>query len=220
MASIDKKSEPKKVAKGNDKSEEKEHPYKTIDLKFVCKHKKYIIDRVDTFAGEYLKLLRPSNEKSVSMDAQAKDQIMYIFCKLIGIAKKMDDDTPDDISKWVESSLDTSSSDYRIYMFLNGVTHGQKYNLMGDPIEEETLQIIAEFVENEEIMQHTVEMFLLFIKKFAEAIANFNWKSTKKTNSTYVNGLLRNMNNNNTNPVIFDEIYEFANYCKSKNTKK
>ena len=216
MVDTDKKIEPAKVTSENNKDEEKEHSYKTIDIKFVGKYKKNIIDRVYTFAEEYLKLIRPSNEKNVSVDAHSKDQIMYIFCKLIKIAKKMEDDSPKDIAEWVKHSLYTSSSNYKIYMFLQGVTHGQKYNFIGNIIEEEIPQIISNYIEDEEIMQHIVEMFLLFIKKFAESIANFNWESTKRTNSIQVNGLLRNMNRNNTNPDIFDEIYEFANYCKSQ----
>lgn len=219
MASVNKKKKSEKAVK-NTKIINEEHPYKNIDLKFIDKYKERIIEHIYNFAGEYLELIRPSNEKNVIMDSHAKDQIMYIFYKLIGITKKMDDNVPEDIPSWVEDSLDTSSSDYRIYRFLHGVTNNHKYNLMGNPIEEETLCIIAEFIEDEDIMQYTVEMFLLFIKKFAESIANFNWEATKKTNGSQVNGLLRNMNNNNTNPAIFTEIYEFGNYYKAHNKKK
>lgn len=198
-------------------SETKEHTYKTIDLKFIDKHKKFINDHVETYARKYLQMIRPSNDKKVCMDAQAKDQLMYIFCKLLGVVSKMDDEVPEDcaqIADWVEKSLDTSTSDYKIYKFLLGVTHNLKYALVGTKIEEETLLIISEFVENEDLMQHTVELFLLFIKRFAEAMANLNWYATKRTDSKLVNALLRNMNSNNTNPDIFGEIFEFANYCK------
>ena len=203
-------------------NKEKEHPYKDIDLKFIDKYKKFINDRVETYAGEYLQMIRPSNDKNVCMDAQAKDQLMYIFCKLLGVVSKMDDDVPEDcaqISDWIEKSLDTSTSDYKIYKFLMGVTQNLKYALVGTKIEEETLLIISEFVEDEDLMQHTVELFLLFIKRFAEAMANLNWDATKRTNSKLMNALLRNMNSNNTNPDIFSEIFEFANYCKSQNPK-
>lgn len=199
------------------------YAYKDIDLKFVGKYKKFVNDHMETYAGEYLKLIRPSNDKKVTIDAQAKDQLMYIFCKLLGVVTKMDDEVPEDCSQiaaWIEKSLDTSTSDYKIYKFLTGVAKDLKYALVGEKIEEETLLIISEFVEDEDLMQHTVEVFLLFIKKFAEALANLNWESTKRTNSKLVNALLRNMNNTNTNPDIFGEIFEFANYCKSQNSKK
>jgi hypothetical protein len=198
------------------------HIYKAIDLKFIGKYKKFINDHVERYAGGYLNMIRPSNDKNVCMDAQAKDQLMYIFCKLLGVVSKMDDEVPEDcaqISDWIEKSLDTSTSDYKIYKFLMGVTQNLKYALVGTKIEEETLLIISEFVEDEDLMQHTVELFLLFIKRFAQAMANLNWDATKRTNSKLVNALLRNMNSNNTNPDIFGEIFEFANYCKSQNSK-
>lgn len=203
-------------------NKEKEHPYKDIDLKFIDKYKKSINDRVETYAGEYLQMIRPSNDKNVCMDAQAKDQLMYIFCKLLGVVSKMDDNVPEDcahIADWIEKSLDTSTSDYKIYKFLQGVTQNLKYSLVGAKIEEETMLIISSFIENEDLLQHTVELFLLFIKRFAEAMANLNWDATKRTNSKLMNALLRNMNSNNTNPDIFNEIFEFANYCKSQNPK-
>jgi hypothetical protein len=202
---------------------EKSHIYKAIDLKFINKYKKFINDHVEIYAGEYLKMIRPSNDKIVCMDAQSKDQLMYIFCKLLGVVSKMDEEVPEDcaqISDWIEKSLNTSTSDYKIYKFLRGVTQNLKYTLVGAKIEEETLIIISKFVEDEDLMQHTVELFLLFIKRFAEAMANLNWDATKRTSSKLVNTLLRNMNSNNTNPDIFGEIFEFANYCKSKNVKK
>jgi hypothetical protein len=198
------------------------HAFNTIDLKFIGKHKKFITDHVETYAGEYLQLIRPSNDKRVIMDAQAKNQLMYIFCKLLGIVSKMDDEVPEDctqISDWIEKSLNTSTSDYKIYMFLQGVTQNLKYTLVGGKIEEDVLLIISEFVEDEDLMQHTVELFLLFIKRFSEVIANLNWEATKSTNTKLVNALLRNMNSNRTNPDIFGEIFEFANYCKSQNSK-
>lgn len=196
-----------------------EPTYVKIDIKFINKYKKFIIDHVVDYAGMYLKLIRPTNDKRVEIDAHAKDQIMYILYKLIDVAVSVDKDVPDDIPEWVEQNLDVSSSEYKIYKFVTGATINLKYNLMCEPIEEETLAIIAEHVKDEDVMQHTVELFLLFIKKFAECMANFSWASTKKISSLYVCGLLRNMNNNNTNPDIFVEIYEFAKYCKVKNAK-
>jgi hypothetical protein len=134
----------------------------------------------------------------------------------------MDDDVPDEynkIPKWIDESLEVSTSDYKIYKFLTGTTQNIKYNLVGTKIEEETLMIILELIEDEDLMQHTVELFLLFVKRFAESLANLNWESTKKTNTKLVNMLLRNMNCNNTNPDIFGEIYGFADYCKLQNSK-
>lgn len=210
------------VVKSKKKTKGKEEPdplntYEAIDLKFIDKYKKLINDHVETYSREYLQMIRPSNDKNVCMDAQAKDQLMYIFYKLLGVVSKMDDEVPEDcaqIADWIEKSLDTSTSDYKIYKFLLGVTQNLKYTLVGENIEEEIMLIISKFVENEDLMQHTVELFLLFIKRFAEAMANLNWYATKRIDSKLVNALLRNMNSNNTNPDIFGEIFEFANYCK------
>lgn len=216
--SKDKQAKEPKNPNPEKKEEEEDHPYKSVDIKFIQKHKKYVNDKIEEYASEYLHLIRPTNDKSVTVDAQAKDQIMYIFYRLLEVVSKMKEDVPDDsseISKWIEKSLDTSTSNYKVYRFLCGVAKDLKYNLVGSKIEEEVLMIISEFVDDEDVMQHTVELFILFIKKFSEALANLNWESTKKTNSKLVNSLLRNMNNNNTNPDIFGEIFEFANHCKS-----
>jgi hypothetical protein len=204
-------------------TKEEETTFESINLKFVGKHKKSINDHIETFAGQYLALIRPTNDKTVSIDAQAKDQIMYILCKLLGVVSKMDGEVPaepNDIPMWIKKTLNITGSDYKIYTFLTGATECIKYNSMGSKVEEEILSIISKYVDDEDLMQHTVELFLLFIKRFSYALANLNWELTKKTNTKLVNGLLRNMNNNNTNPAIFKEIYEFATYCQLQTSKK
>ena len=195
--------------------------YKNVDLKFVKKHKKFVSDIVEMFAGKFLKLIRNTSVKQVSVDAQAKDQIMYIFFKLLGVVANKNEVPEDanDIPAWIEKSLDTTTSDYKIYKFLRGATQNLKYGFVGTSVEEKTLMIISNFVDDEDLMQHTVELFLMFIKKFSESLANLNWESTKRTNAKLVNSLLRNMNNNNTNPDIFGDIYGFSTYCKSQKLK-
>ena len=201
------------------KKEEKKYQFDLVDMEFIQKHIRYVNNKVEDYAGKYFELIRPSNNKKITIDALSKYQLMYIFYKLLEVVSNMKGDIPNDSSEiagWIERSLDTSTSVYKIYMFLRGVTDNLKYNLMGSEIEEKTLMIIYEVIEDEDIMQHVVEMFLLFIKKFSEALANINVElNTKKTSFKLVNGLLRNMNNNNTNPDIFDEIFEFANYYKT-----
>ena len=127
----------------------------------------------------------------------------------------------DEIHGWIKKSLPTNTSEYRIYMFIIGVTQNLKYRSIGSKIEEDTLSSIFEFVDDEDLMQYIVEKFLLFLKMFSSTLANFNWDSTKKmVNAKHVNGLMRNMDNNNINPDIFKEIYGFADYFNSQKTKK
>lgn len=191
----------------------------TIDLKFMSKHKKMVAYYIETWATEYLIMIRPTNDKAVTIDTQSKYQIMFIFKKLIDVMSKMVGNPPDDIKKWVEKSLPTCSSEYKIFNFLLGATHDMKYNLTGEVIEEKMLRIISDFVVVEDLCQYTTELFLLFIKRLSEALANFNWDSTKKINAKLVNAILRNMNGNNTNPNIFDEIYNSAEHCKPVSKK-
>jgi hypothetical protein len=195
--------------------------FDTVDLKFISKHKRFVINHVETLAGEYLKLIRPSNDKKMSIDVHAKDQIMYIFYKIITIVSKIQGDIPDcdKMYLWVENNLDTKSSDYKIYKYVTGITRGVGYTMVGSPVEEKSLFIIAEYIDDEDMMQHVVELFLLFVKRFAEVLANISWDVTKKINSKTVNGLLRNMDRNNINPDIFLEIYAFADFNKSNNVK-
>jgi hypothetical protein len=198
------------------------NPYESIDLKFVSNHKKFINRHIENYAKEYLAIIRPLNEKTVSIDAQAKDQIMYIFCRLLNIVSGAVDienipDDSDDIPDWIEKCLDPSTSNCKIYKFLKDVTHNIKYDLIGEKIEENMLEIISKVVVDEDLMQHTVELFILFIKKFAESLANINWESTKRTNSKITNSLFRNMCINTSSPDIFEEIYGFGEYCKERN---
>jgi hypothetical protein len=195
--------------------------FDTVDLKFISKHRRFVISHVESLAGEYLKLIRPSNDKKMSIDVHAKDQIMYILYKIITIVSKINSEIPDfdKIYMLVENSLDTKSSDYKIYKYVAGVTQGVGYTMSSSPVEEKLLFIILEYIEDEELMQHVAEIFLLFVKRFAQVLANFSWNVTKKINNNIVNGLLRNMDLNNINPDIFEEIYAFADFNKSKNVK-
>ena len=196
--------------------------YSSDDLKFVNKYRKHIINHVENYACQYLALIRPSNDKKVIMDTQGKDQIMYILCKLINIVSVIGSVSDDcnNVTVLIENSLDTSSIDYKIYKFLTGVTRHIKYNLMGEKIEEELLHTISQYIKDEDLMQHTVEVFLLFMKRFSQSLANHNWESTKSTNHKLVNALLRNMDTANTNPDIFMDIFNFSCYAKKMSAKK
>ncbi len=56
--------------------------FKTIDLTFITKYKKYINQFIEKYSLEYLELIRPTNVKKVQIDVHAKDQIMYILYTL------------------------------------------------------------------------------------------------------------------------------------------
>lgn len=194
-------------------------PYDEIDLKFINKYKKFVCDYVEKLAGEYIIMIRPDNDKSASLDAQSKEQLMYIFSKLLYTISEFKGDIPDDttqLTSFIGNHFSVKTGEYKLFRYLTGATHGLKYNLLGDEIEEKLLEIISEVIDDEELMQYSAELFLLFAKKIADNIANHIWDSTKKITQKPFNGLLRNMNYNNTNPDIFLEIYGFSEYCKTK----
>lgn len=206
-----------------------ESVYNDIDLKYIATYKKMVIDSIISMANGYLKIIRPANDKTLLIDAQAKDQIMYIFCRLLLIASKLDKKMPEEkdsegtpnrkessITTWIETNLETSSNNYKIHRFLIGSTQHLKYNMVGEELEEKILDIISKKIEDEDTMQYTVELFILFMKSLASSLANFSWATTKRISSINVNGIIRNMDRNVTNPDIFDEIYEFANFTKKK----
>lgn len=180
----------------------------------ISKHKKAIVDYTMATARQYLEIIRPDNDKDLSMDAQAKDQLIYILITLIRIAERMDTDVPNDIPVWVENNITDDISDYSMYTYITSITHGYPYIMISTPIEETVLRIISETVEDEDLMQHVVETYLIFLKVFAKNLANFNWAATKRVSSVSVNGLLRNMSIRDVNPIIFSEMIDFALLAK------
>ena len=200
-------------------SKENEASYSFVKTSLINKHKKKIINFTMGYVSKYIKLIRIDNKKPLTIDAHSKDQLMYILVTLVGIAEKMNDNVPDDIQGWIESSLDVKSINYKMYKFLTGTVNNMKYTMLGMQIEEDVLGMIAPVIEDEELMQHVVEVFLLFVRKFARKLAGFSWKSTKNVSSISTNGILRNMDDSNVNPDLFDNIYGYGNYVKGLNKK-
>ena len=201
--------------------------YDNIDDAFANKHKKKIIDMIMDCAQKHIILLRPLEDKKISIAAHAKDQIMYIFCSLINIVKKIDEDDNiatdihDNITAGIHdqimAGLQQGTNSYRIYMFLIGTTNGRSYNSYATIIEEKLVNIISSVIDDENLMQYIAELFIKFMKKFAGKLAGFSWASTKNISSITVNGILRNMDDNNISPEIFSEIYGYSEF--RKNTK-
>ena len=201
--------------------------YTSVDLKFVNKCKKTVITYMLKCANAHLITIRPDNKKQITIDAGAKDQIMYILCKLIetiSTVSDLEDDYSEGgnkISMCIEKNTDVMSpTDLFIFKYLTHVSSGCEYNLLGEPVEEYLVSNIYDFIVDEDLLQHTVELFLLFVTKLAKQISNTCWESTKRVNGKIVNGLIRNMDCNNTSPHMFNKIFEFSNYAKLQNKKK
>lgn len=222
------------------------HPFSQIDMQFIGKNKTNVTNLVLKYANLYLLEVRSQYErargekqgpptdakqgsptetkqeppKAITFDMQSKDQIMYIFYKLLHITANMSGNKSENIPAWIKESLGTTTSNYKLYTFIDGVTCNAKYTMLGGEVEECVLLMIDTYFEDEEIMQHMVETFILFIKKFAQMCANVCWMTTKKITYVVTNGLLRNMDNRNINPDLFTEIFMFSEYAKTLKTGK
>ena len=88
--------------------------YNNADIEFINTHKQYIINNIMDYANQYINDIRSSNDKKLTIDAQAKDQIMYIFEQLISIISNAGDDSPNSVGKWIEDSYKPISYEYKL----------------------------------------------------------------------------------------------------------
>lgn len=202
--------------------------YKAFDLKFINKHKPIITKMIVHFVKKNFKSMKRQTDKAIIdnkiVNAQIKDQIMYILFAFINTISSLpepeDGIQSDEISAWVGKTLNTESVNYMVHRYLKGVTHRMKYNLLGEDIENDLLDIVSQLIVNtDDVKQYLVETFLLFLKKIAFFIANNYWKSTRHMTSIQFNTVLRNANENNTNYKLFDLTYGFSEHQKNLNKK-
>lgn len=202
----------------NEKVYEKNNPVvpekgSEIDVPIiVVKYKKFFISLVDIFTNEYIKIVRPDNNKKIMIDPHSKKQITYMIQNILNMVSKIKSNPPADgkIHDWIDESLKVNTMEYKVYNFLYGIRKNSVYSCMGEDIEESTLGIIMNYIDRETVMQHLAEIIIIFIKKFSMAIANFSWNSTKKINAKITNSILRNMDTNNTNPIMFTNVYNYT----------
>ena len=186
------------------------------DKKFIDTHKKQIVDIVLKLAAKYLKHVRPLNTKKITMDAQAKTQLMSIITVFIETASNLSvSSNNQDISELFNTKLDINSYQYMIHSYLSGVAYHMEYELGMDDNEEDILNIIVTKINDEEVAQYAAKLLVLFTRKLAEKIANYNWNSTRNLSSVNFSTIIRNMDDKGTNPSVFLAVYDFANSSKN-----
>ena len=199
------------------KSNSLEGRLKTDDValnKFIKDNSKYFLTITLDFANDYLRQIQ-TDTKSMSVDTQVKDQVMYVVSRFIAMMTILPNEPPpDDIIAYVKSKL-TNPIDLRLYSYVSGVTRGIKYNLSGEKVEEDMMLLLMTIVIDEDLLQYTTTTIILFLKRLAEAMANTCWRTIKRINSTEINSIMRNMDTVGINHSIFTDIYVFADARKN-----
>jgi hypothetical protein len=195
--------------------------YSSIDLKALDSHKKIVASHLEILITENINIIRPTNDKAATIDAHSKNQLLYILHRFIHINNIVKDDVqPERINKqWLTAQLRTDSTDFMLHDYLHGITDGMDYNMLGEQIEEDILQIISQYLENEELAQYCVELFICVMKRWAFAMSAMSHTSTKRVSSDRFHELLRAIDRHNINPKLFDEIYGFVNFRKTHKKK-
>jgi hypothetical protein len=190
-------------------------------LKFIAAHKQHVIAVIGDRANSYLNTIRIS-DKTLTIDAQAKDQIMCIFTNLLDTVADVADSvgTGADPDAAIAAKYSPTTTQYKAWKFVKNAGTGHEYNLVGERVEEDMLEIITERVEGEDLAQYTVELFMLFVNTFARALANYKWDTTQRVSSKHTSSILRIMDGGRTDPEFFNGLYSFAEQCKALNTKK
>jgi hypothetical protein len=196
------------------------HVYETAYMHSCDKFKKMIINYMMTRTNEYIGQVRDVNDKKPTVDAQSKEQIMYVIYRLMHIVSRMDKHVhkKDDITGWIAQSLDTKSYDYKLYHYVTTATEGVAYNLIGEDIEHHTLMYVNEVTDDEDLQQHITELFLTYVNRLSYVISCFNYASTKRVSSTNIHGMIRSLSMN-TNPEVYTNILGYVEFQKKKNTE-
>lgn len=220
----DKKVKTEKAKTGKDKktipsikSNKSTHPYLSVDIKFIDSNKKVIVDIFHNMITQNIKITRPTNDKNASIDANAKNQLMYLMHRVINIGSRMKDTPPNiqGIREWIEGTFKTSDTDYMLYRYLLGITSHMKYDMTATDLEESILLIISIIIVDEDLAQHLCELFILSMKRLATVMSCVSVYSTKRISSDRFNEFMRCIDLNNTNPEIFNEVYGYVGFRKS-----
>jgi len=176
------------------------------DLKSASRHKKTIMLYIS-------KHIRRYQTATVTITEHAKNHIVYIYYKYIRMVmnfmkRNVDVDaiSPIYTMNKIEHYLDTCSTSYRMCNFMKGVIGERTLYIEEEDSVDIKINKLVEFIN----IPYAVDSLLIFLRLVAKAIANMAWNGTLRITDVVMNGILRNMDRNDVNPVLFQRIHELS----------
>ena len=177
------------------------------DFKSALIHKKIIM----LYISKHIKRYQTA---TITITEHAKNHIIYIYFKFVRmvinfIKRNVDIDaiSPKYTMNKIEQYLDTCSTSYRMCNFIKGVIGDRSLYIEEDDIDTKINKILKLDIP------YAVDAILIFFRAVAKAIANVAWAGSMRITDITMNGILRNMDRNDINPVLFQRIHELTPPC-------
>ena len=174
------------------------------DFKSALIHKKIIM----LYISKHIKRYQTA---TITITEHAKNHIIYIYFKFVRmvinfIKRNVDIDaiSPKYTMNKIEQYLDTCSTSYRMCNFIKGVIGDRSLYIEEDAIDTKINKILKVDIP------YAVDAILIFFRSVAKAIANVAWAGSMRITDITMNGILRNMDRNDVNPVLFQRIHELT----------
>jgi hypothetical protein len=194
--------------------------FKSIDCKFLEGHKKWVFTYLADTAASIRPVIPGAPVKKFTMDPHSKDQLTFVMWRLFEIARtvsdKADFDSTEDAVNKILSTLGTTSDDYKMFRYLNGIYKSTGYDSEMSDEEEHLLNVIPSDIDDTELSQLVVELYISFLKRFSFMWAAYSWDAPKKATLKITNGFIRSMDTASSNPSLFCTIYDYGAYCKDQ----
>jgi hypothetical protein len=191
-----------------------------IDTKVLNENRKTMVEFILKHASDYVHAMVPTETKKCKFGPQCQDQLLYLLWGILEAGENIPDDIDTEAlsAKKVMDTFETNSENYMIFQFMHGVCSGYEYSGTdaGSAIECAIMVLISSRVEDEDLQVFLAQMFVTFLRRFTQALANYNWSGARSINAINTNALLRNMDTKGTNPLIFNSMYDYSMSRKGK----
>lgn len=175
------------------------------DFKSALKHKKIIM----LYISKHIKRYQTA---TITITEHAKNHIIYIYFKFVRmvinfIKRNVDIDaiSPKYTMNKIEQYLDTCSTSYRMCNFIKGVIGDRSLYIEEEDVIDTKINKILKLD-----IPYAVDAILIFFRAVAKAIANVAWAGSMRITDITMNGILRNMDRNDINPVLFQRMHELT----------
>ena len=171
------------------------------------KYKNTIMNSIYLYSSRYLSEVDSSQGGKIKLSVDAKKQLLYIFYTIVNIGNRIDYKGSSDISGWVQTNLKTSSVEYMMYMYIKNISDVNIFISLNEEIEDKIEKTICDIIEDKNVSTHIFTIWRSFSRRLSKAIADFNWSCAKKIDNNIFNFIIRVLDVNNTNPILFYTLY-------------
>jgi hypothetical protein len=191
-------------------------------VEFIGKVKSFVKKFVQTNTLQYIEMLHSRSDKKVSIDEKSCVQVAYMMSRVLAFAIDAESChiVPDEnVGDWMTSLARSTDKSAIMYNYMAYTVSDVRYLLLGEPAEEELLHILVYYIEEESVLQHVVELMLLFMKSFSRRVADYCHSAPKRVNTGITNFILRGLGKADGNTDIFDVAHDYYDVYKGLSKK-